>query len=128
MGRYLILALLAAGTAHADPAELKFQNPGTQAYTQLRTPWGVVAAPCAGGATCSVIIDAPIGRQTVTAQATADGSTWSATSNALVKLIPPAPAQCLSQASCRFDADLDGSVNGTDFGAFVAAFGKSWLP
>lgn len=120
--------VLTCSTADAEPYTLRFQNPSQVfAYTQLRTPWGIVAAPCAPLATCSVVIDVPIGKQTVTAEATAGGA-WSATSNALAVLIPPPPSQCLAQAPCRFDADLDGTVSGTDFRAFVAAFGASWIP
>lgn len=127
----LVLAVLlyfAACTANAAPYVLRFQNPGTQPYAQLRTPWGIVAAPCAPGATCSVVIDVPIGPRTITAEATADGSLWSATSNALEKLIAPAPAECLALAACRFDITGDGVVSGADFSAFVAAFNMTWLP
>lgn len=127
-----VLAYLAAcGTANAAPYTLRFQNPDpTRAYTSLRTPWGVVAAPCAPGATCSVVIDAPYGQRTITAEATADGLTWSPTSNAIVKLIPPAPAECYAIPACRFDADLSGSITVADFAAFLKAFssGASWLP
>lgn len=127
LGAIVFYLATCIGTAHAEPYTMKFRNPGTQPYVSLRTPWGVVAAPCAGGATCSVVIDIPIGRQQVTAEATAGGA-WSTTSNALPVLIPPAPAQCLADPPCRFDSDLDGTVSGTDFSAFVAAFGSTWLP
>lgn len=125
------LAYLATCSAQAAPYVLRFKNTdATRAYASLRTPWGVVAAPCAPGAICSVTIDAPIGRQTITAEATVDGSTWSPTSNAIAALIAPAPADCLALPACRFDADLSGTVTVSDFGAFLRAFssGASWLP
>lgn len=121
-----IIVLLLSHASHAAPYTLKFQNPGTQPYTSLRTPWGVVAAPCAGGATCSVIIDAPIGQQTITAEATADGALWSAKSNALSARIFPLPADCLALPACRFDPDGNGQVTVGDFGAFLSALGSSW--
>lgn len=123
--------LATCATANAAPYTLRFQNPDpTRAYASIRTPWGVVAAPCAPGATCSVVIDAPIGPRTITAEATADGATWSPTSNALSAMIAPAPADCLALPACRFDADVSGSVTVSDFGAFLRAFssGASWLP
>lgn len=123
--------LATCSTADAAPYRLTFRNPdATRAYTSLRTPWGTVAAPCAPGATCSVVIDAPVGRQTVTAQATADGATWSVASNALAALIAPAPADCLALPACRFDVDLSGTVTVADFGQFLRAFssGASWIP
>lgn len=126
MIRLIALALMAAGTASAAPYTLKFQNPGGQPYTSLRTPWGIVAAPCAPGATCSVIIDAPIGQQTITAEATSDGTLWSAKSNALAARIFPLPADCLALPACRFDPDGNGTVTVGDFGAFLSALGSSW--
>lgn len=132
---FAVVALVAGGLVYfatcavsAEPYTLTFRNPSpTAAYTQLRTPWGIVAAPCAPLATCSVVIDLPVGRSSVTAEATAGGA-WSTTSNALSVLVPPAPAQCLAQAACRFDADRDGVVSGSDFGAFVKAFNSTWVP
>lgn len=129
VGLAVLCYMAACGTASAAPHELRFRNPDqTRAYASIRTPWGIVAAPCAPGATCSVIIDAPIGNQTITAEATADGATWSSTSNALAALILPAPADCLALPACRFDADLSGSVTVADFGQFFRALGSSWLP
>lgn len=123
----VIIAILIGHAAHAAPYTLKFQNPSpTQAYTQLRTPWGIVAAPCAPGATCSVIIDAPIGQQTITAEATSDGALWSGKSNALSARIFPLPADCLALPACRFDPDGNGQVTVGDFGAFLSAMGSSW--
>lgn len=123
------LIYFAACTANASPHVLRFQNPSpTVAYTSLRTPWGIVAAPCAPLATCSVVIDVPIGPRTITAEATADGAVWSARSNALEKLIAPAPAECLALVACRFDADGDGFVTGSDFSVLLGAFGSTWLP
>lgn len=124
-----ILLLLLAPAAHAAPYTLKFRNPDTtRAYTQLRTAWGIVAAPCAPGATCSITIDIPVGRTTVAAEATDGGGTWSLTSNSLTALVPPTPAECLALPSCRFDATQDGIVLGDDFKAFTAAFGTTWVP
>lgn len=131
---FAVVALVAAAlvyfvacSASAAPYVLHFKNPGPWAYETLTTPWGIVAAPCAGGATCSVVVDIPVGRQTITAKAGAAG-VLSPVSNALQALIAPAPADCLLLPACRFDADLDGTVSGTDFSAFVAAFGKTWVP
>lgn len=123
-----IVLLFAAGTASAAPYTLKFKNPDpAKAYASLRTPWGTVAATCAPGATCSVVVDAPIGPRAITAEAT-DGTAWSATSNAIAALIAPAPADCLALPACRYDADLSGSVTVADFARFLGAMGTSWLP
>lgn len=122
------LLLLHSVSAEAAPYTLRFRNPDTtRAYTQLRTPWGTVAAPCAPGATCSVVIDIPIGRQSITAEAT-DGAVWSVKSASLAALVFPAPADCLALPACRFDATGDGIVGGDDFSAFTSAFGGNWLP
>lgn len=125
----VIAALLVwTGIASAAPYTLRFQNPGTTAYKSLRTPWGTVAAPCAGGATCSVVIDIPVGPRTITAEATADGSLWSARSNSISVLIPMPPAECIALPACRFDSDFDGFVGGSDFSALIKAFGSTWVP
>lgn len=133
---FAAVALVVAGllyfatcTAHAAPYVLRFQNPSpTVAYTSLRTPWGIVAAPCAPLATCSVVIDVPLGPQTITAEATDDGARWSAKSNALERMIAPPPAECLALDACRFDPNVDGAVTVSDFGRFLKALGSSWLP
>lgn len=122
-----IVLLLTAGTASAAPYTLKFKNPDTaRAYTSLRTPWGTVAAPCAAGATCSVVVDLPAGPRHITAEAT-DGTAWSAASNAIDTIVTLVPVECLSTPACRFDFDGDGRVSGTDFAEFVAAFGSTWF-
>lgn len=128
MRYWILLLLFVPSVSLAAPYTLKFRNPdATRAYTQLRTPWGTVAAPCAPGATCSVILDLPVGRQTITAEAT-DGAAWSTTSSPLAALVFPAPADCLLLPACRFDATGDGIVGGDDFKAFTNAFGQTWLP
>lgn len=122
----LITYMASCGTARAAPHTIQFRNPDpTRSYTALRTPWGTVAATCAPGATCSVVVDIPPGYQTVTAEAT-DGTLWSSTSNALTPLIQPTPAECQAIPHCPADLDRSGSVNGADFTVFVRSFNRSW--
>lgn len=123
----LLAVMLAAGAAQAAPYKLTFRNPDTsRAYTSLRTPWGIVAAPCAPGATCSVVLDLPAGPRKITAEAT-DGTAWSGVSNLLSATVLLPPADCLLAPACRFDFDGDGRVGGTDFAAFASAFGLGWF-
>lgn len=125
MFRAILLSVLLAGPASASPYLLKFQNPGTQPYTQIQTAWGTVAAPCAGGATCSVVIDIPYGQRAIKAKAS-DGSLWSVDSNVLNTLILPTATECMALPACRFDVDQNQSVSVSDFGAFLGALGSSW--
>lgn len=127
MSRFaFLLVLFGSSVALAAPYELTFRNPSaTQAYTSLRTPWGVVSAPCGPGATCKVVLDVPPGYQTVTATAT-DGQLWSLASNALKPFILPTPAECAAIQYCKADLDADGVVTGADFAIWLESFGKSW--
>jgi hypothetical protein len=124
----LIVYLSTCQTAEAAPHTIRFRNPdATRTYTELRTQWGTVPVSCAPGATCSVVIDIPFGRRTVVGQA-AVGGVWSGDSNALTVLVQPTPVECLAIPACRFDADRDGVVAGSDFVPFTQAFGTTWIP
>lgn len=123
-----VLYIASCGSANAAQHEIRFQNKdATRAYTALRTTWGTVPVSCAPGATCSVVVDIPTGRHEIVAQAAA-GSAWSADSNVLEALVFPPPAECLSIPACRFDADRNGVVSGSDFGGFIKAFNSTWIP
>jgi hypothetical protein len=121
--------MVACSTAQAAPYTLNFRNPGTTTYTSLRTPYGTVPVSCAPGATCSVVLEIPYGQRTITAEAAdASPALWSSTSNALLSLIPPTPAECVALPACRHDADGDGIVSISDFGSFLGVLGRSWIP
>jgi hypothetical protein len=119
------IVLLIASAAHAAPHELKFRNPGTVAYTHLRTPWGTVPTSCAPGATCTVIVDVAPGYQTLTAEAAA-GALWSLTSNALRAFIRPTPTECAAIPGCPPDLDRNGATALPDFTEFLRWYGKAW--
>lgn len=124
----ILVYMASCGTARAAEHEIRFRNADpTQSYTQLRTEWGTMTVSCAPGATCAVVVDLPVGRHEIVAQA-ASGAAWSADSNVLEALVFPPPVECLAIPACRFDADRDGVVTGTDFTRFVATFGASWAP
>ena len=126
MTRWLVaLALLWGCDASAAPHELQFRNPGTVAYTHLRTPWGTVPAPCAGQATCTVVVDVTPGWQSITAEAAA-GSLWSSTSNMIRAFARPTPAECDLIPGCRPDLDRDGAVGLPDWRVFLQWYGKKW--
>jgi hypothetical protein len=86
-----------------------------------------VPADCGPGDTCSTVVDLEPGVWVTTAYAAEDGAgPWSPSSNALSIRVQMAPADCLELDVCRFDADGDGLVGGSDFNRFVQAFGGAW--
>lgn len=127
--------LMCAGASQAVEHEVKYRNPGTTPYERLEVcharTGGVptcveLAAPCVGGATCTARIDLPHGESIVSARARV-AALYSDPSNSLTR-IAVEPAQCLSEATCRHDADGSGAVTVADFASFLGSLGRSWIP
>lgn len=86
-----------------------------------------VPADCGPGATCATVVDLDPGAWPTTVLAALDpAGPWSTPSNELEIRVAMEPADCLALDACRFDADGDGRVAGSDFLRFFAAFGGSW--
>lgn len=120
------------GVARATEHEVRWRNTDTERTAgALRVCQLVhcvdVPASCGPGATCATVVDLEPGAWPTTVfAAEASVGPWSPQSNMLEIRVALEPRDCLALDACRFDADGDGRVAGSDFLRFVSSFGGLW--
>lgn len=142
MNRTLLAAALClvAGSASADPYEVRFRNSdpvrtmhALRIHMQDAEGWIVVteiAADCAPLALCSAEVSLLPGHYLAHLEGRGDVGSWSIASNVEEVTAAPNPAvACMAPGNeaCRSDYDGDGEVTASDFGTFLGVYGRSWF-